>query len=120
MPMDPRIGKMVLWGQLLGCGRASLKVRAKFEPALIREDGSSIVLPLKNRSWRVCTYACVRVCMYVCMYVCVHVCVLCINPCTPVRMITHGCLCIVSVCLCIVSVFRWGAAWPTGTPSCCL
>ncbi len=26
LPMDPRIGKMVLWGQLLGCGRSALKV----------------------------------------------------------------------------------------------
>jgi hypothetical protein len=26
LPLDPRIGKMVLWGQLLGCGRSALKV----------------------------------------------------------------------------------------------
>lgn len=26
LPLDPRIGKMVLWGQLLGCGRTALKV----------------------------------------------------------------------------------------------
>jgi HrpA-like RNA helicase len=26
MPMDPRIGKMIVWGQLLGCGKAALKV----------------------------------------------------------------------------------------------
>jgi len=40
LPMDPRIGKMVLWGQMLGCGGAALKVAC----ALAYRD--PFVLPL--------------------------------------------------------------------------
>lgn len=30
--MDPKIGKMVLWGQLLGCGKSALKVTTSSPP----------------------------------------------------------------------------------------